>query len=233
MPEIKLIGEKRVNISLKKILILILIGFIMGQYVQAQKRNKKPDNKKTDSYECSVEYQDVLNYLFPIYFTGRGSGLILKYQPPGAPEMQINIFYPESAPPRLILYEAKNRSVLSQIEEIVLNNQKANFQEVVKQVRVTEKVINMSENEIRKFREDFLEVVNKSLEFEKKNLNQTKSKTTIFDESGYEALYFGRGTIRLRSEGNLINEKSSEYEPPLIEWMREVYKMVEKRANIQ
>ena len=51
------------------------------------------------------------------------------------------------------------------------------------------------------------------------------------DGVGYDVWYFGGGKIRLWGEGNSIDGKPLENEPPFIEWMREVFRIVESKKR--
>lgn len=200
------------------------------QLIDAQKKVQKI----TPAARGEVIKEDVIDYLFPTYFVGTylGYAMWLRYTEPNAPEIQINIFHPERGRFEVDLYRASGKSIAHQIEEIKAKNKKATFQEIVRQIKIEKIRVNLTEREVLKIKTDFLESASKSNDFESRIFNRSTSEIPlqIFDETLYEVTYLGIGNIRLWSEGDIIAGKPSGEEPPFIEWMRNVYKLVKGKT---
>ena len=228
-----------------KLLVEILVLFcfcvlIFAQPIQGQTTKKRKVKNNLAAADCQVEYNDVINYLFPKYLVGLGNGysLILKYTAQSQPEMQINIFHIAAGKFEVYLYKPKTRhendSVLSQLQDIQLKKRIASFSEVIRQIKVEKIRISLTEEEILKFRADFFDVVKKSSEFEKSYLEKMNSNSVnvTLDSPYYEVSYSGGGNIKLAGEGNSVDGNPSDDEPLFIEWMRAVYKLVKAKQGL-
>ena len=210
---------------------------IFAQRSEGQTIRKRSADNKSKVCDCKVEYEDVISFLFPRYRVGLGKGyaLILNYTLPNRPEIQINIFHIERGRVEVDLYKHQPRSdydsVSLQLQDIQEKNCNASFSEITKQIKVEKTRISLTEEEVLKIRNGFFDVFKKSNEFEGKHLENMKSDfvTIRLDSPFYLVRYNGGGNISLGGEGNSIDENPSEDEPPFIEWMREVYKLVKAR----
>ena len=218
------------NLLIKLLIIICFCLLFFSQQAQGQKRA---------SCDCQVEYEDVINHLFPKYFVGLYNGykMILRYSPPNESEVQINIFHVKPGKFEVYLYKhessRENDSISRQLQDIQQKNCNASFSKIIRQIKVEKLRIYLTESEILKIRAGFFDVVKKSNDFENREFEKSKSNLVpinIFDETAYEVDYSGGGRIKLYGEGNRIEaEKPSEDESPFIEWMREIYKLVQAR----
>ncbi len=215
-----------------RIIALLLITLMIVQFAGGQKTKREQEKKEKGSCDCPVAYDNVIDDLFPSIFVGLGNGykMRLRYSRPNHPEMQINIIYPDNGQFEVVLYKSIQRSILLQVQDMQVKNKNIEFKDIVKRIQVSKTRINLSESEVKGIRESFLETVKKSAEIESKRLIAARSSVMItFDQAGYELRYYGSGTIKLYGEGNSIAGKPFPEEPPFIQWMREIYAMVEKR----
>ena len=147
--------------NLTKVLLIICLGILTVKFVEAQRSNQKQQFQNTTTSNCSVEYEDVINYLFPRTFVGRGNGyaMALRYSPPNKSETQVNIFQPEPGRFEVYQYSSKNGSILLQVQDIQLKEESISFNEIVKRIKVNKIKISLTENEIQRIRESFLKLL--------------------------------------------------------------------------
>lgn len=216
--------------AIKTATIICLI-VLSVQVTEAQKRVQK----KVPTIYCEIDDQDVVNYLLPRYFVGTyfGYAMSLRYAEPFEPEVQLNIFHPERGSIKVDLYRVLGKSIALQIADIKAKTKNPTFQQIVRQIKIEKIRVNITENEVLKIKADFLESVRKSSEFEERIFNRSTSEIPlqIFDRTYYEVEYLGIGNIRLSSEGNEIAGKPADEEPPFVDWMRSVYKIVKSKVG--
>lgn len=222
-----------------RILIVFCVIALNVQFAEAQRNKRNKQIQNASSCDCSVEYDDVVNYLFSRNTLGLGNGylLTLRYISLNEPEWQIDIIHFKPGRFEVYLHKYKptnnNVSILIHLQNIQQKNCNASFNEIVKQIKVEKKSVNLTENEVLKIRTGFFEAVRKTNEFENGGLERMKSDLTsiYLDPPGYNTSYIGEGNILLSGAGNYIDGKPFENEPPFIEWMREVYRIVESKTR--
>lgn len=221
----------------KSKIIKILFAFfftILSSFIIA---GQIPDQKKQNAEPCKseIEFDNVLSNLFPKYFLGSGNAhtMILSYDMSYDPEIQINILFSNAGKSRVYLYKATDKSIRQQFYEILEKNCNATYSEIIKQIKFKVLNIELTENEILQIRNGFSEAVEKSIIFENrkfKTANPNLVNVTLHSPY-YIANYSGSGGIRLSGEGNLVSSKPHKDEPPFIEWMRKVYRLVESKTG--
>lgn len=219
---------------MKTMSIKISIGFVVillgVQLAFAQTSKQNIHTQTSDPCNNLVEYDKVISNLFPHYFLGSGDAhtMFLSYTPPNEPEMQISILFSKPGKSEIYLYKSIDRSILLQLQDIQKKNCNASYSEIIKQIKFRKTRVNLTENELLEIRTGFSDTVKNSINYENRNFENVDSDlvTIILDSPSYEVSYSGLGNITLSGAGNPIDSKPLKDEPPFIEWMREVYRII-------
>lgn len=218
----------------KILFAVFLCLLIFSQQSNAQKKSNSKQIKKKSSCDEALDYYTALDHLFPKYFLGQGNGyaLAFRYTPTESdePESQITIFHPEPGTYETYLYKPIKGNINLQFQKIEQQKGCVTYQDVIKLIKIEKVKIGLNETEIKKIREGFFDALKTFTEFEKRTADNNSNKANILlDGTGYEAEYYGIGNIKLLGEGYSIDGKPFDGEPPFVEWMRNVYRTVERK----
>lgn len=205
-------------------LLLIAVG-LSGLDLHAQTRRSRPVER--------VEYEDVRDSLFPEFFTGRGPdgyGIGLRYMPCKGNELELTMIETSEEETKVLLYTPVKDSLREQFNAYMKRHPNARYEQVYPAMKVKKQVLAFSTAEIRSFRQEILDVMERSIRIEKDIWPVPGRLHTLHIHSPCVGDVY---TIWFQGVSDLtLSRGYNEYAPdaPFITWMKEKRPTFEKWA---
>ena len=166
----------------------------------------------------------------PVIGLNNGYEIRLSYSQTDRPEVMIRIFHRKPGEIEAVLFTAIEMSITAQIEEIQGLNCKISIDELVSKLRFERRSVKLSESEAETIRRGFFKNVVSSGSIEAESMRQLRKGEVdiVVDAGWFEATFDGTSVIRLAGSGNPISSKRSSTEPEFVDWIRHVYRLIEK-----
>jgi hypothetical protein len=197
-------------------------------------QKKAPSQREQDEiagYVVDIEtYNKVLDLVFPrkVLLNGWRYAFVLRYKPSFDAESQITIMN-RAGDIEVIEYTPVNGSIYLQLKNILRKIGDFNAEGAAKQIKIKQRVITFTPEMVKRLRESFYDYLCMAARHEKEvTTEEIKEVNLLMDGTRYLLWYRGQTNIELDLYGSDINEQPLSNESPLITWMKDVHRAINK-----
>lgn len=180
-------------------------------------------------YESVIEKAAAM----PVIGLNNGYEIKLSYSQTDRPEVMIRIFHRKPGEIEAVLFRAVEMSIAAQIYLIQSSNCEISFDDLVSKLKFERRSIRLTEREVEPIRRGFFRNVLGSNSIETESLRQLQKRDVeiVLDAGWFEATFAGTAVIRLAGSGNPISSKRSSNEPEFVDWIRQVYRLIDNLSE--
>jgi hypothetical protein len=217
---------------LNRFLSIALLIIVCAASIHAQKNTllKKSQDENADYVVDTDTYSRVLDLVFPrdVLIGSWGYAFVLRYEPTFDTESQITIIN-KAGNIEVIEYTPVGGNVRLQLKKILPHVGDLNAEEAAKRIQMRRRFISIPRGRVKQIRESFYNHISLAARFEKERISENiKSVDALLDATQYLLWYRGQGDARFTLYGSDINVVSLTKEHPLINWMKDVKRIISR-----
>jgi hypothetical protein len=209
------------NAFVKTLLLTLCVTPVCAQNLKAtwQQEQYVVDN---ETYERVLDLVFPRNTLAGVF----GYSFIIRYRPNSEPESQITVIN-EAGKIEVVEYSPADGNIYEQLNRVFKRTKRQNATYMAKQIRINKRVVDIASSEIKRIRESLYDHICLATRYERQIVNENMETAPLLIDDGtrYALWYRGAGRIHYDLIGSAI---ARDAEHPLIQWIREVGRMINK-----
>ena len=214
-----------------KVLLLTCVTVVVPQLAVGQRPKQVTQKAAIAVQQCDVEYDRLIDTVFPHFFLGQGNGfgLAIRASPYDEPEVQLNVMRSEPGKYEAVLYRAKGKSLVLQLQDLCDGSRALDYSTAEVRIKFEKVRLELKDSDVVALRDEFLKVAAKSIESENSVSDEKGSNGLMFDHRTTYQVWYSHGFwIHMLGNEEFAGTDPAASEARFVRWARGVIEQYQK-----